>query len=239
MVYLVEMHDLEAGAVTKLERVVMFIAGVMKHKRSLLIFVSLWIGYVAMCFGASTVVDMAANTTLPRIEVPRIIPVVELPSFAIDLETNAEKRYLEVLNNVNKYEIMTSALYEFNQRHFRNHLSLEQIQRILRELASAREFFCLSAIHVGIPLRIMVLDGNLMINPKLLGHANDIVEVEEESAFYQHTVVKKRRYKTIEIQYFTGNQVEQIEIFENMKAVCVQHCIDAMDAVPFITNDEL
>ena len=233
------MHDLEAGTITKLERFVMFIAGSMRHKRSIFIFITFWVGYVAVCFGASTVVDFASNASLPRFEIPRIIPVVDIPVLSQNLETNAEVRYVNVLNNVNKYERTKSTPYEFNQRHFRNELSLEQIQRVLRDLSSAHSFYCVAAIHVGIPLRIMVLDGKLMINPKVLGTETSVVDVEEESAFYQQTVVTKRRYKTVEIQYFTGNNIEKIETFSNMESVCVQHCIDAMEAIQFVSNDEL
>lgn len=230
--------DIEQGKVSSAERVILFLTKMSRQRKPLVLFLTVWMIYVGFSYGVHTNIYnvFSHNTSMPDIQIPNLFPTVEQPPNQIDISVDGYERYQYVINNAETISKQKSKPYSFGER-LRTELSIGQIKSVLQSVRSTHDFYCLSAAHVGIHKRIILVGDTMIVNPAVLGYGLDVVEVEEESIFYPNKLEKKQRKSEVELEFFTESGNPTRRIFRDMDAVCVQHCFDTMNAVQFLTKN--
>ncbi|MBL42804.1 MAG: peptide deformylase [Rhodospirillaceae bacterium] len=95
----------------------------------------------------------------------------------------------------------------------------------------------LSAIQVGVPQRMIVVDtsrgnkiSNLkMINPEIIWESEEIQLNDEGCLSFPEQFVEVMRSKEIKVKYIDENKKTKLSNFSDFQAVIIQHEIDHLD----------
>lgn len=95
----------------------------------------------------------------------------------------------------------------------------------------------LSAIQVGVPQRMIVVDtsrdnkiSNLkMINPEIIWESEEIQLNDEGCLSFPEQFVEVMRSKEIKVKYIDENKKAKLSNFSDFQAVIIQHEIDHLD----------
>ena len=103
----------------------------------------------------------------------------------------------------------------------------------------------LAAPQIGKPLRVFVVDGTslknpkmsdfkkVFVNPKVLNEEGDLWEFEEGCLSIPLISERIKRKSELEIEYFDENWKHHKEVFDGMKARIIQHEYDHIEGVLF------
>lgn len=99
----------------------------------------------------------------------------------------------------------------------------------------------LSAPQVGVPFAIVVIDTmdyeggkkRIMYNPEIISASQQTIEYDEGCLSFPNQSVKTNRPYKCEVKYTNGGNLEVIEEFEGITAICVQHEIDHINGKLF------
>lgn len=92
----------------------------------------------------------------------------------------------------------------------------------------------LSAIQIGVPLRIVVTDFNgyrVFINPEIIFRSKETFSFDEGCLSIPEIFLDKNRSKTVIVRALDENGVSFEEEFSNIESVCLQHEIDHLNGV--------
>jgi len=94
----------------------------------------------------------------------------------------------------------------------------------------------LSAIQIGVPLRIFVMDiegteDRVFINPEILGHEGKKELTNEGCMSLPGIVEQVMRYPKVAVRYLDRNFVQQERGFAGMEAQCIQHEVEHLDGI--------
>ena len=229
------LQDIERGKISKLEKVLGVWRRLLLQRRNLYILLLLWIVLVILLYNIPEKiynVISGVNATAVVQVIKEQLPIVE------KVPADALNRFLYVQKHVEMYDGMVSTPYEFNAR-LRNDVDLAQISVNMEVVIEKFDYYCLSAIHIGYPKNVMKIGGRLYVNSEIIGTDTKIIQSKEESAFYPDQHLIKRRYETIEIQFFDESGSKKTTTFDGINAICVQHLLDTMNGLKFRVADEL
>ena len=100
--------------------------------------------------------------------------------------------------------------------------------------ANGEECACLAANQIGYTKRALVFFENgrvfTMINPKVVGHSQEAVEMEE-GCLSLEGVQKVARYKTITVKYTDEKWNTKTTTYRGFTAECIQHMLDHFEGI--------
>ena len=104
----------------------------------------------------------------------------------------------------------------------------------------------LSAIQIGIPLRIFVIEAHLenenfhfretFINPKMIRKWGNKVKLTEGCLSVPQIFAQVERNETIELSYYDSNWKFHTKIFKGLKSRIIQHEYDHLEGILFIEH---
>ena len=213
-------RDIEKGVVTRGEVVLRWFRAVYRRRAIALTLLAAWLLYCAVVFGRLAWVKTIS------------LPVYAAPFIARDrrlaLSQEASRRYAQVVSNAASWE--TPGLARPWPVGLRNShdFSLDEIGAMLTHVIDDNAFACLAAVHVGVPVHVIVIGADTLVNPVLLMHGNLVHIVQEESAFHPGEFTQHKRYESVTVGSTNGRMDERVNDFAGMEAVCVQHLLDLM-----------
>ena len=144
-------------------------------------------------------------------------------------------RHLELSNTVS----VAASPHELNvPRRTRQQQNLGmQLRRVQEQIhldLSKHDELCLAGVHVGVPIRLIVLESQgTLLNPVLVS-ASDATHTRLEATAFEPEILKqKTRSFEVSIQYLDLEYASHTKTFSNIDAQCILHLLDAMNAVPF------
>lgn len=114
-------------------------------------------------------------------------------------------------------------------------LGLKRVQEQLTKDLETHQELCLASVHVGVPIRMIVLStAGTLVNPSIVSASETTRKRLEATAFEPSTLKPKERAVEVTVKYETleDDAVYQT-IFRDIDAQCVLHLLDTLDAVPF------
>ena len=107
---------------------------------------------------------------------------------------------------------------------------LEVCVETMIKFAKENEYECLAAIHVGIPLKILLLEGKIYFNPKIMKQGSDISKAYETSAFFpEREALEVTRFLPITVEFLNTNFSLHQATFNGVSAHCVLHIINQFE----------
>ena len=101
--------------------------------------------------------------------------------------------------------------------------TLELLQRAMKE----QNYTCLSAIHLGIPVRILRLNTTIMINPTILSQGPEVSKAHETSAFFpEREAMFITRFIPVLVEFSTPQEEIKRSRLIGADAHCVLHMIN-------------
>ena len=116
-------------------------------------------------------------------------------------------------------------------------MGLNRVQEQLLNDIQSHDELCLAGVHVGVPIRMMVLKTlGTLVNPVIIESSKTTRNRLEATAFHPSLLKEKLRPSEVTIQFDTLDaDLPQTKTLMDVDAQCVLHLIDAMDAIPFLT----
>lgn len=115
-----------------------------------------------------------------------------------------------------------------------NKVNLQELIKTLRTGIQETNAIGLSAIQVGIPLRVFVMNINnierVCISPVIL-QKMDICDSNEGCVSFPGQYVNIKRYNKIEVSYMDDNHNVVQEWLEGLDSICFQHELDHLDGI--------
>jgi peptide deformylase len=111
-----------------------------------------------------------------------------------------------------------------------------ELARLLTDKMDSVKGLGLSAIQIGIPLRVFVMrtDPRLVVfNPKVIDYGDAQVEMEEGCLSFPNMVLKVKRPQNIKVQFTFPNGQTDTYKYGDMTARIFQHEIDHLDGTLF------
>lgn len=114
---------------------------------------------------------------------------------------------------------------------------VESIVDLMQQAIANFTMLSVSAINLGFPLKLFAFKDKVFINPCITNKSGKIVEREVTSCSLEFTSknpIRKKKYETIVLSYFTidGKKVE--ETLTDIPAFCAQIEIDNLSGLPLI-----
>jgi len=235
------MIDIERGKVSKLERVLSVWRNVLGTRKSLLLLFGVWVGFCMILWGVPDLTYhylTTINYTAAANVVQDRLPVDITTAKAVAVPEDIMKRFEYVRSHVELYDGVKSSLYDFNGR-LRNDIDIMRISAGMEVVIAENDFYCLAGVHIGFPKHIMKIGGRLYVNSKIVDQATETFLYNEESAFYPGLELVKKRYKTIDLEYYDDRGYIQHTHLETINAICAQHLLETMNGHKFKVLDEL
>jgi peptide deformylase len=113
--------------------------------------------------------------------------------------------------------------------------ALRELATDLRETLHAAPGIGITASHIGIPLRVVVLDldpvdgARTYVNPEIIWTSDETILHQEGSVSMPGVSDDIRRHDRIRVSYRDLQGNEQTEDSAGLRAVCHQHEIDQLD----------
>lgn len=93
----------------------------------------------------------------------------------------------------------------------------------------------LSANQVGIPYRVCTIvagnDAHVMFNPKVVMTSGGISKMKEGCLSFPGLFLHIGRPELVTVEFYGINGEKQIQSYEGIQAICVQHEIDHLDGI--------
>lgn len=110
------------------------------------------------------------------------------------------------------------------------------------KLANHGDFPGISLNQLGVFFRafIMRLDGvpTVIWNPEILEVSEEMVRLREGCLSYPGMSIKKERFSSIKLRYYTTQKEQKEILFSGLQAILVQHEIDHLDGISY-SHDEI
>jgi peptide deformylase len=96
----------------------------------------------------------------------------------------------------------------------------------------------LSAIQLGVPLRVFTMDCNTglayaFINPIITGYGGALCKVREGCLSLPNLFDEVERYPEVTVEYTSPDKKRHTQLFTGLEAQCVQHEYDHLDGIVF------
>jgi peptide deformylase len=117
--------------------------------------------------------------------------------------------------------------------------TLQEITGDMEQLMWLNKGLGLSAIQVGIPLKIvttLMREIRVMINPTIVEYIGNKQETKEGCLSLPGVSAIMDRYYSIQVHYWDASGDEQIKLVNDIAAQCVQHEVEHLDGHFFTEN---
>jgi peptide deformylase len=118
---------------------------------------------------------------------------------------------------------------------------LRQLVRDMKDTMYENKGFGLSAIQVGIPIRLLVFDcaaktlnannSQVMFNPEIIWHSEEVTTTEEGCLSLPNQYFNITRYYKIKVKYIDIHGRDVINSFQGLAARIIQHELNHMDSI--------
>ena len=116
----------------------------------------------------------------------------------------------------------------------------EDIKQLCKDMLATmlhNKGYGLSAIQIGVPLRVVVMDDSnpiFLINPKIVKKSDELISYKEGCLSIPKVFFRVDRPKTVTIEYLDIEGNEQTSVFTDFDSICIQHEIDHLNGVLMI-----
>lgn len=97
----------------------------------------------------------------------------------------------------------------------------------------------LAATHVGVALQIIVIHIDkplFLINPHIINWSEAIVISDEGSVSFPGIIVPINRRQSITIEYLDYDNNQQVQSFDGLHSICIQHEVDQMNGITILNG---
>jgi len=139
-----------------------------------------------------------------------------------------EKRILIETPHVEDHSTVYSHMKSNKVQHIDDYIkqTIEKIQTTMEE----KEYKCLAAIHVGIPMAIVQVDTDTFINPNIVLQGSSVSKAYETSAFYpEREAVLMTRFVPVELEGLDIEGKKVKKTFNKAMAHCVLHMMNQLE----------
>lgn len=107
-------------------------------------------------------------------------------------------------------------------------LRLKELIKHMQKTMQNEGFLCLGAIHVGVPVKLITMNNNVYLNPKIIDMSvDDTFFSVEESALNPNNMTHVQRFRSIKIEYIDTFRITIQENFTGKESLCIQHVIQS------------
>jgi peptide deformylase len=144
--------------------------------------------------------------------------------YELDSILSNENFRLELLKTKSKQWCLSNSIGKQTQQIHK----LKELIKHMQKTMKINGFVCLGAIHVGVPLRIITMNNDVYLNPRLIEMSiDDTFFSVEESALNPNNMTHVQRYRNIKIEYIDSYRITNKESFTGKESLCIQHVLQS------------